>query len=88
MIRVKLAEERPQDRCLPRPHLSTQENESSAIVNAVQKMGKSLFVVLAQEDKPGVRSKVKRLFPKPMKIEVHDKIPSKSYDPVHSIART
>ena len=42
MIRVKLAEECTQDRCFPGPHLSGQENESGAIVNAVQKMGKSL----------------------------------------------
>jgi hypothetical protein len=36
MIRVELAEEGTQNRCLPRSHRSRQGNETDAIVNAVQ----------------------------------------------------
>jgi hypothetical protein len=40
-------------------------------------MGKGLFVVLAQENKSGVRSQVKGLFPKAEKVEIHQEIPLK-----------
>jgi hypothetical protein len=75
LICVKLAEECPQDSCLPRSDLSCQGNESYTIVNAVQKVCKGFFVVLAQEDKTGVRSQVERFFSEAMKVKVHQKIP-------------
>ena len=71
MIRIKLIEEGPQDRCFPRSHLSRQDNKSHTIVNAVEKMCEGLPVVLAQEDEAGVGSQIKRFFPKAMKLEVH-----------------
>jgi hypothetical protein len=75
MFWVKVIEECTQDCGFPRSHLSCKGYESYTIIDAIEKVCKGLFMVPAQEDKAGVWSQVKRLFPKTMKIEVHLTIP-------------
>jgi hypothetical protein len=72
-ICVKLAQECTQDRRFPRSHFSRQRNESYPVVNTVQKVCERFPVVLAQEDKAGVRGQIKGFFPEAMKVEVHQK---------------
>jgi hypothetical protein len=75
MLRVKLAEERTQNRCFPRPYFASETDESHTMMNAVKKMCKGFLMRFAQEDKAGVRGQVKRLFTKAMEVEVHQEIP-------------
>ena len=75
MVRIQLVEEGTEDRRFSGSHLSRQDDEPCPAVNAEQKVGKSLFVFFAQEDKAGVGGQVERLFLQGIKVEVHQKIP-------------
>jgi hypothetical protein len=71
LIRVELAEESAQNRGLPRSILSGQGNEPGTILDTVKKMGESLPMALAQEEKAGVRSRTEGGFPEAVKVKVH-----------------
>jgi hypothetical protein len=75
MIRVEMAQEGTQNRGFARSNLSCNSDESHAILDAVQKVGKRFPVGLAEKDEARIGSQVKRVFPKAVKFEVHQKIP-------------
>src|SRR5262249_43341871 len=68
---IKLLKYGPQDRGLARSDFAGEFNEAGMIFDAVNKVSKSLLMVLAQINEPWVRRDVERFFPETVMRAVH-----------------